>query len=243
MFFRVLLCLAALLLSLQSHAQTAVSDFDPVAAANAYLTQPTQEEQVRSDAYTSGKHWLVVWDFVSVFVSCLLLLELRIAARLRENAIRLTRYAALRTALYAVAFMVLLALLDFPLSVYEGFYREHQYELSNLSLGGWLREFVLAWGVQIATLTPVAVVIYYAMRRAPRTWHRWASAVAVAYLVFSNAIAPVFVAPLFNRYQPLANSPLKQSLLSMARANGMAVREVYQFDASKQTSRISASVS
>ena len=103
---------------------------------------------------------------------------------------------------------LVLALLDFPLSVYEGFYREHQYELSNLTLGGWLHEFVLAWAVQIATLTPVAVAIYYAMRRAPRTWHRWASAVAVAYLVFSNAIAPVFVAPLFNRYEPLADSPL-----------------------------------
>jgi STE24 endopeptidase len=217
--------------------------FDPVAAADAYLAQPSPGEQASFDAYTAGKHWLVLWDFVVLALSCLLLLETRAAARLRDALERVIRYAPVRSGLYATLFMVLIAVLGFPLSAYEDFFREHQYEMSNLTFPGWLREFATAWGVQVATLAPVAVAMYYAMQRAPRSWHRWATGIAVAYLAFSNAIAPVFVAPLFNRYEPLAESPFKRGILSMAHASGMAVDEVYQFDASKQSSRISANVS
>lgn len=46
--------------------------------------------------------------------------------------------------------MAVFALLTFPLAYYEGFSREHQYELSNLDLNGWMREFALSWAVQIA---------------------------------------------------------------------------------------------
>jgi STE24 endopeptidase len=47
----------------------------------------------------------------------------------------------------------------------------------------------------------------------------------------------------FNKFYPLAESPLKQRILSLARANGIPAGQVYEFDASRQTTRISAHVS
>jgi STE24 endopeptidase len=47
----------------------------------------------------------------------------------------------------------------------------------------------------------------------------------------------------FNKFYPLADSPLKQQILSLARANGIPATDVYEFDASKQTKRMSAHVS
>ncbi len=49
--------------------------------------------------------------------------------------------------------------------------------------------------------------------------------------------------PIFNQYKPLEEGPLKAQILSMARANNIPADNVYQFDASKQSDRISANVS
>jgi STE24 endopeptidase len=48
---------------------------------------------------------------------------------------------------------------------------------------------------------------------------------------------------LFNTYRPVAEGPLKTAVLTMARANGVPVDNVYVFDASRQTTRVSANVS
>jgi STE24 endopeptidase len=57
------------------------------------------------------------------------------------------------------------------------------------------------------------------------------------------AIAPVFIAPLFNQYKSLADTPIKREILSLARANGIPATDVYEVDASRQSKRVSANVS
>jgi STE24 endopeptidase len=61
--------------------------------------------------------------------------------------------------------------------------------------------------------------------------------------MFVLFISPVFLAPIFNKYEPLEEGPLKKEILSMARANCIPAGNVYKFDASRQSNRISANVS
>ena len=61
-------------------------------------------------------------------------------------------------------------------------------------------------------------------------------------LLLLIVIEPVFIAPLFNDYTPLPAGPTRDSILSLARANGIPADNVYVFNASKQTTRISANV-
>ena len=56
-------------------------------------------------------------------------------------------------------------------------------------------------------------------------------------------IAPVFISPLFNKYTTLEDPHFKVPILSLARANGIPATEVYEFDASRQSNRVSANVS
>ena len=56
-------------------------------------------------------------------------------------------------------------------------------------------------------------------------------------------IAPVYIAPLFNTYTKLNNPKIKESILSMARANGIPATDVYEVDESRQSNRVSANVS
>jgi STE24 endopeptidase len=53
----------------------------------------------------------------------------------------------------------------------------------------------------------------------------------------------VYLAPLFNTYKKLEDQRIKDPILSMARANGIPATDVYEFDASRQSNRVSANVS
>ena len=56
-------------------------------------------------------------------------------------------------------------------------------------------------------------------------------------------IFPVFIAPMFNQYTKLTDPTVRDPILSLARANGIPATEVYEVDASRQSTRISANVS
>jgi len=89
----------------------------------------------------------------------------------------------------------------------------------------------------------VVVAIYAAIRRAGARWWMWATGIVFAFNILTSMIAPVFIAPLFNHYQALPAGPVRDAVLSLARANEIPTDHVEWFDASRQTTRISANVS
>jgi STE24 endopeptidase len=89
----------------------------------------------------------------------------------------------------------------------------------------------------------VGSLLYLGIRRSPQRWWVVAAVATPFFLFLLIVIAPVFIAPLFNTYQPLADAKVRDPILSMARANGVPVDTVYEFDASRQSPRISANVS
>ena len=237
------LVLVLILLSLASLAASAQESFDVAAATDAYLSQLTPEQKASSDAYFEGGYWLLLWVFLYGAVEMWLLLGLGWSARMRDLAERLTSKAPLQTALYAVQFLLLTAVLEFPLGWYTGFFREHQYGLATQTFGPWFGEQLIGLGVGLVLLPLLLMALYGAFRRAPRTWWLWGSAVMLVFLVVIQLLAPVYIAPLFNTYTPVERPEVLAPVLGMARANGVPVDNVYVFDASRQTTRISANVS
>lgn len=217
--------------------------FDPDAATRAYISRIPPEARARSDAYFEGGYWLLLWGLVYGLGVSWLLLGTRLSVRMRALAERVTRHRWLQTGIYAVQYIVLTAILTFPLTLYQGFFRELEYGLSNQSFAQWMRDQLVGLLVGLILGTIALILIYAVIRRAPRSWWLWGAGVAVLLLMAGATIAPVFIAPLFNRYEPLPPSELKEQLLSMARANGIPANDVYVFDASRQSKRISANVS
>ena len=66
---------------------------------------------------------------------------------------------------------------------------------------------------------------------------------SVGLLTLMLLISPVWIDPLFNTYRPVENREVKSAVLAMAWADGVPVDNVYEFDASRQTTRVSANVS
>ena len=113
----------------------AASGFDVTAAIEKYLSKMPPAQRARSDAYFEGGYWLLLWDFLSTVTVMGLLLHFRWSARMRNLAERITRLRPLQTAVYWIQFIVVVSLLTFPLTVYEGYFRERKYGLLNQTFG------------------------------------------------------------------------------------------------------------
>ena len=165
------------------------------------------------------------------------------SARIRNFAAARTRSRFWQVPIYVAVYTVLVTVLSFPLTLYEQFIREHAYGMANQDFLGWFGDFGKGFAINIIASMIVLTVIYAVIRGAKNTWWLWGTLVLVIFMAIGALIFPVFIAPMFNDYAPLKPGPLREEILSLARANGIPAHDVYVFNASKQTKRISANVS
>src|SRR5277367_4544155 len=199
-------------------AASAPQSFDVNAAVEAYLAKMPAAERARSNAYFEGGYWLQLWDFLSTAVVMWLMLRLRWSAQMRDLAARITRFRPLQTVLYWVQFIVVVSVLTFPLTVYEGYFREHKYDLLNQSFGPWMRDQLVGLAVSVVLGAILMIPLFGIVRRLAKSWWVWGAVLTILFLAFVSLIAPVYISPLFNTYTKLADATVKDPILSMARA-------------------------
>jgi STE24 endopeptidase len=217
--------------------------FDVEAATNAYIAEIPPEARKHSDAYFEGGYWLILWDFLYGAALYLLLLHFRWSARMRDLAERITRFKPLQTFIYWAEFLAVITILGFPLGVYEDYIRERKYGLATQTFGPWLGDQAKNLLVGVVLGGVLTILLFGVVRRLQRTWPVWGAVVTMLFVIFTVMIAPVYIAPLFNKVTLLQDPRITQPILSMARANGIPARDIYQIDASRQTTRMSANVS
>lgn len=230
--------LALAILTTAVHAQ----GFDPDAATEAYLATLSDAARAKSDAYFEGGYWLILIDAAYAAGVMLILLFTRLSSGMRSFAESILPWRWLQTFFYAALFIVVTAALTFPLTMYEGFTREHDYGMSNQTFDAWLNEYFIALAVNVVLSSIFIVGIYAIVRRAPNRWWIWGTAATAAFMTIAIMLAPVYISPLFNDYTPMPEGQLKEEILSMARASGVPADNVYVVDQSRQTKRISANV-
>jgi STE24 endopeptidase len=230
-----------------SYSPTAAADgvktFDPAAATQAWLDSVSPDQREKSNAYFEGGYWLILWNFLLNAAISVLLLTSQFSARLRDFSERVTKIRNFQIVCYAIPYLLVVYALSFPLNVYENFFREHQYGLATQSFIPWFREQLVGLALTLVGGTLLVVVLYTVFRRAPRTWWIWGTIVITIFSATLLLIAPVYIEPLFNTYKPLTDPKIRDPILAMARANEIPVKQVFEVDASRQTTRVSANVS
>ncbi len=245
---KTILSTITLMMILGSATLEAATDADAVqvdvaSATQAYVDRLDAEQRAASDAYFEGGYWLDLWDWLYVLLIAWVLLRYGVSTRMRDLGERISRFGFVRVVTYIFQYTLLIFVVSLPLVIYRGFVREHDYGLSNLSFVDWFNEQLIGLGINLVLGTLAIALIYLVIRKAPKTWTLWGSVTGIVMLSFVFMISPVFISPLFNEYTSLEEGPLKEKILSLARANGVPADDVYQFDASKQSTRISANVS
>jgi STE24 endopeptidase len=224
-------------------AAKASDHFNVDAATEAYLAEIPVSARARSDAYFEGGYWFILWDFLMSVVIYLILLHFGWSARMRNFAQRVTRFRPLQTLVYWFQFMIITSILQFPLGVYEGYFREWKYGLATQTFGPWMWDQTKGLLIGMIMGGVVFMALVGIVRKLPNTWHIWGAIATTLFMIFAVMIAPVFLIPMFNKVTILNDPKVTTPILSLARANGITAKDVYQIDASKQTTRMSANVS
>ncbi len=147
---------------------------------------------------------------------------------------------ARRIALVAAGFACS-ALLDVPLDYVEDHVLERRYGLSKQDASDWAVDQVKSIGVSAVVSLPLVEMLATAIERMPRWWPLLATAGALPLLVMANVVAPTFIAPLFNRFEPIAG-PLEERIRALAGRYGAGDATILRFDMSKQTQKANAYV-
>ena len=236
------LAAAALLVPAAAFAATN-PHFDVEAATRAYLDLLQGPARARSDAYFEGGYWLTLWSALVAVAVNLVLLRAGLSARFRDWAERRVKWRWLVPALYTLPFILASMLLTLPWTIYTDFIRERQYGLMSQGFGGWFGDWAKGLGVAMVVNALLLTALFAVIRTFRRTWWLWGAGVMTGLVAFGAAVAPVFVAPLFNTYTELPAGPIRDRIVAMAEANHIPAQHIYLFDASKQSKRISANVS
>jgi STE24 endopeptidase len=217
--------------------------FDADAATQAYLDMMPPAAVARSNAYFEGGYWLILWDFLVSSVIAMLLLELRWSARMRDRAEKITRFKRLQDLIYWMQYLVIATILGFPLEYYENYVREHQYGMATQTFGPWMGDEAKSFLVALIIGAIAFVGLFAIVRRLQRTWWIWGAIAAIVFSAISIALAPVYITPIFNTVKKLDDPKVTTPILRLAHANGIPTNDVYEIDASRQTTRMSANVS
>ncbi len=217
--------------------------FDVEQATRAYLDTLQGPARAKSDAYFEGGYWLILWGTLVSVLADGLLLRFGLSVRFRDWGERLFKAKAGVTWITALCYSLAGTILTLPWSIYAGFVREKQYDLMNQSIGGWLIDQTKDVAINLLIFPLIAMAIYAVIRRAPKNWWVAGTGVIAAFLAFGMLLAPVYIAPLFNKYTELPAGPIRDRIVAMAKSKNIPSEHIYLFDASKQTKRISANVS
>lgn len=217
--------------------------FDVARATDAYIATVPASDRAQSDAYFEGGYWLDLWGTLITVSIAWVLLSSRFSARVRDFTERHFKRANPPVLAYVLIYLAVVSLLTLPWELYTGFFREHAYSMSNHTLGGFLRDWVVGFAVNAALGGLALTGLYAILRRVGRRWIGWATLASGGLLFLLMLVFPVFIAPLFNDYQPLPAGEVRESILQLARENDVPADDVYWFNASSQTKRISANVS
>ncbi|MEH0971399.1 M48 family metallopeptidase [Micromonospora sp. CPCC 205546] len=118
-----------------------------------------------------------------------------------------------------------------------------RYGLSTNGWSGWTADLLKSYAVS-AVIGAVALLGFYTVvRLSPRWWWAFGAAGAATLVVLLSFVLPVLVEPVFNRFTPMEQGPLRVRLTDMAARDGVPVRDVLVADASRRTRAVNAYVS
>lgn len=221
---------------------TVAEDFNIEVATNTYLNSISIEEKAMSDKYFEGSYWHILWGLIVEIIVATVFLFFGLSKWMRKISLKV-KNINLQNLIYIGLYIIFTFVLTLPYSIYVDFIREHKFDLSNLTFSGWFKEELIGLAINLVLLSILLLFIYFAIRKTKERWWIWAGGISAVFIIIVIFMSPVFINPLFNNYSELSDSPLKTKLLSMARANSIPTEHVYQFDASKQSKRVSANVS
>lgn len=137
-------------------------------------------------------------------------------------------------------FAVISALIELPLSLYQTFRLEQRFGFNQMTPGLWLSDLLKSTLVAAIIGLPLAALILWLMGGAGPLWWLWAWGAWTAFNLLLMWIFPSFIAPLFNKFEPLADESLKSRVTQLMERCGFAAKGLFVMDGSRRSAHANA---
>jgi STE24 endopeptidase len=215
--------------------------FDAQTATATYVDSLGPVALSKAAAYTTGSHWLLLWNLLAAALITWLIVRSGVLDRIAAGLTG--RGPNLRAFLIAAVCLLVQAVLSLPWALYSDWWRERSYARTSQPLADFLGQGVLAVGINAVLAGLFFTGIYALLRKAGRRWWLWSGALAAMGLTTIMLLGPAVIEPLFNKYQPVPAGEVRNALVDIARDSGIPTDRLFVFDGSRQSNNFTANVS
>jgi STE24 endopeptidase len=137
-------------------------------------------------------------------------------------------------------FVLIGSLIELPLSLYQTFVIEQRFGFNKMNFKLWLVDLVKSTVLGTLIGLPIAALILWVMGATGPTWWLWAWCVWMGFNLLLLLIYPTFIAPLFNKFQPLEDESLKARVTALMQRCGFAAKGLFVMDGSRRSAHANA---
>jgi STE24 endopeptidase len=138
------------------------------------------------------------------------------------------------------AFVAIGGLITLPLGWYATFRIEERFGFNKMTLSLWLGDLVKGTLVGALIGLPIAALVLWLMGAAGPAWWLWAWGVWMVFNLLALVLYPTVIAPMFNKFEPLADETLKARVNALMQRCGFAAKGLFVMDGSKRSAHANA---
>jgi len=198
------------------------------------------ETYSRSVAYTltRGRFSLVAGAFSA---AALLAIVLTGSLGLVDDAVRaLPIHPYFQGILVIAGVSLAFWLVALPFSLVSTFSIEARFGFNRTTPRLYLMDTLKGFAISAVIGVPVLLGLFWFMDKTGRFWWIWAFAAMSVFQVVMSILAPLVIAPLFNKFTPLPEGELKDAILALSRKLGFRTKGIFVVDSSKRSSHSNA---
>lgn len=156
-------------------------------------------------------------------------------------AARVAGYGTLsHSVLFCVFLATYLGVVSLPFRLYSIFVIEDKYGFNKMSFGLFVVDMVK--GIALASVIgiPLLYAVFWFMGVSGNYWWLYVWGLVTGFQFFFTAVYPAFLAPLFNKFQPLNDGELKERITALAQKIGFQMSGVFVIDGSRRSGHSNA---
>ncbi|MDP3619328.1 MAG: M48 family metallopeptidase [Ramlibacter sp.] len=138
------------------------------------------------------------------------------------------------------AFTLIGSVLSLPFTLYETFVIEQRFGFNKMTVGLWFTDLAKSTALGIAIGGPLLALVLWVMGATGSSWWIWAWAVWITVSLLAMVVYPMFIAPLFNKFEPLADEALKTRVTKLLQRSGFTAKGLFVMDGSKRSAHSNA---
>lgn len=142
--------------------------------------------------------------------------------------------------LFLVGLAVAGGVFGLPFSLYRVFGLETRFGFNKMSFALWLKDRLKGLVLAGVVAIPFLYGVYFFMEGTGPIWWLWLFAFLAGFQALLLWIYPTFIAPLFNKFEPLTDENLKTRLEALAQKAGFKIRGLFLMDASRRSGHANA---